>query len=118
MEPNSVFCGDFNAHDPLWSKHDRTPSNHTGKSLRSAYESNLSFNLLTPKGLDSCLNISSGKYSTLDLMFGSGKFTTVDEVNVQNSLGADHNPVLYCFNYNQTSYDNKSPLTWNLKQIN
>ena len=51
LEPNSVFCGDFNAHDPLWSKHDRTPSNHTGKSLRSAYESNLSFNLLTPKVL-------------------------------------------------------------------
>ena len=115
--PNSIICGDLNAHDALWSSHNRTPSNYSGKSLRSAYQSNLLFNLLTPKALKTHQNPTTGLYSTIDLMFGSGNFTSVDDVVVHDPLGTDHNPVMYCFNYIYNSPRNQSPATWNFGKI-
>ena len=118
LDPNTIICGDFNAHDSLWSNHERIPPNYSGKMLRSAYDSNLSYNLLTPKALETHLNLTTGLYSTIDLMFGSGIFTSVDEVVVQNPLGTDHNPVMYCFNCNNDVTFNNAPSSWNLNKIN
>ena len=55
---NSIICGDFNAHDSLWSGNSRVSSNFSGKSLSDAYISNPLFNLLTPPALKTHFNLS------------------------------------------------------------
>ena len=88
---NSIIAGDFNAHHPIWS--DRLSfSNFSGRSLADTLNSNLLFNLLTPVGTQTYFNKNSLLlHSTIDLVFGSGKFSTTDYVHLENVIGtSDH----------------------------
>ena len=115
---NSIFCGDFNAHDPLWTNRiGRHNSNFSGTSLMSSYISSLGFNLLTTPGLKTCMSASTGLYSTIDLMFGSGLFNIADEVVAHSSIGSDHIPIFYCFEVNPSLILSKSPHSWKLGGI-
>ena len=103
----------------MWSSFNFIPSGsskNTGTNLRSVYDDNIFFNILTPKGLPT---YSKNNFnSTLDLTFGSGIFNDIIDVNPQLSLGSDHFPILYSFNFNSSSPLKVYPLTWNLNKIN
>ena len=75
---NSIFTGDFNSHHFLWS--DRNSySNYSGRSLAETINSNLHFNLLFPPGTPIYFSPFISNYtSTIHLVFGSGKFSTLD----------------------------------------
>ena len=101
---NGLICGDFNAHNSLWSNYNYSssgPSKNTGISLRSTYEENTIFNILTPKGL--ITYTKNNINTTLDLAFGSGIFNDVLDVTTHLSLGSDHLPITYSFNLNSSS---------------
>ena len=74
-------------------------SNFSGRSLADTLNSNLLFNLLTPVGTPTYFNKNSFIFhSTIDLVFGSGKFSTTDFVHSENLLGAsDPFPIFLLF---------------------
>ena len=118
---NSVICGDFNAHNLLWSQgHGRRfiNSNVTGNSLVAALNDSDGYNLLTPCGFPTHFDKLHGRNSTIDLMFGRGIFGLVDYVKHTDLIGSDHYPNIYCFSCRPDAVIASSPLSWSLGNLN
>ena len=108
---NSLITGDFNSHHSLWSEK-QSFSNFSGRSLADTVNSNLYFNLLTPPGTPTYFSPFLSNYkSTIDLVFGSGKFSSLDFIKCENPLGSsDHYPIFYCFKkFPNSSHKSSSP---------
>ena len=120
LSVNSIVCGDQNAHHPMWATalNTRSNMNSTGSNLFDALTQNTTFTLLTPPGTPTYFNKNRNIKSTIDLVFGSGIFSSCDKVHVGNLLGSDHYPVSYCFDYSPTHVDKFTPNKWNFSRLN
>ena len=115
---NSLILGDFNAHHSLWGDPTlRSLMNPTGKSLFTSYTSCHNFLLLTPTNLGTHYDIHTNRESTIDLVFGSGKFHIVDNVFKDPLMGSDHYPILYCFQFRPDTFTNISPYKWSFNKL-
>ena len=93
----TVILGDFNAHHHLWeSKAGITGSNATGRALVDCLIQDAGLILHTPRDLNTRLD-PKGEASTLDLVFGGGKFSSPATIKVGPDIGSDHLPVLADF---------------------
>ena len=119
LSQNSILCGDFNAHHPIWSSKMNSTSrlNPTGTALAEAMLSNTYFNLLTPPETPTHFNKQHNIKSTIDLAMGSGSFSVCDNVYIGELLGADHYPIIYCFKYIQSNSGKQTPLKWDMKNL-
>ena len=113
---NSIYCGDLNAHHSFWSPDNRCRGNPAGKHLFESLIENVGISLLTPKGLGTYTD-RWGNDSTLDLCFGTGTLSSVDEVIQCDPIGGDHYPVIYGFS-SVTLHTSQSVMKWYLKGVN
>ena len=106
----SIITGNFNSHHSHWSERN-SYSNFSDRSLDEAINSNFLFNLLTPPGTSAYFNSLKLNYtSTVDFVFGSGKFSTLYFMKLENPLGSsNHYPIFYCFN----KLSNSLSSSWN-----
>ena len=120
LSQNSIICGDFNAHHPIWSSTTNSSSrlNPTGSALAEAMLSNTHFCLLTPPETPTHFNKQHNIKSTIDLALGSGLYSACDNIHIGELLGADHYPIIYCFKYIQSNSSKKTPLKWDLEKLN
>ena len=120
LSQNSIVCGDFNAHHPIWSSNTNSRSrlNATGTALADVILSNAHFTLLTPPETPTHFNKHHNLKSTIDLAMGSGIFSICDKVHVGELLGTDHYPIIYCFNYVPNNTKKYTPLKWDLNKLN
>ena len=86
---NNIIC--------TWSDNFRVPFNHSGTSFYRGCEQEINFNLLTPLSLATYTHLTSGQFSTIDLLFGSGIFLSNGYIKVEHPMSSDHSPALYRF---------------------
>ena len=114
---NSILCGDFNAHNLMWTVSSSIVQSSTGNLLAAALNTHMNFSLLTARGTKTRFDVTTGKYSTIDLAFGSGIFNVVDLIYEGSMMGSDHVPIIYCFNYLPSFIEESFPLSWNLGKM-
>ena len=101
-DPNSIICGDFNAHHAMWEP-SKLPSsqNSTGHSLFHEFSSNPAVQLLTPPDMATRVDPRTGLTSTIDLFFGIGSLTKYNSIHLGPDVDSDHTPVV--LNYRASS---------------
>ena len=85
-----IFCGDFNAHHPLWSSSNKI--NHSGLALVDAISMANKFTILNPKDAPTRIDPHSGRTSNLDLFIGTESYS-VFKFSMCPDLGSDHLPI-------------------------
>ena len=116
---NSLIAGDFNSHHPLWAIPGRSRlSNPSGITIFDYLSASYSLSLLTPTGLPTYFHNTSGKYSTLDLTFGSGHFAYVSSISTGPGIGGNHFPVIHKFDFKPSSQLTTGRPKWQLKEMN
>jgi len=115
--PNTVFqktivAGDFNGHSPRWGYQD---SNNTGRALEEINEtSNLTI-LQNEESTPTLLFKVNKKTYRPDLTLASSDLLNRYTVDVLDSIGSDHRPILTCINAKKKKKF-KRRTKWNFKR--
>lgn len=91
-----IIAGDFNGHSPQWMQNNS--SNRVGREISGLLTSTTNVILLTPPGLQTRIDPSTHRTSTLDLAIVTGRLAERAAVTKGPYLGSDHMPILFHLN--------------------
>lgn len=104
-----IIGGDFNAHHSYWESN--AVLNRGGNEIWNTLCEVDNALLVTPRDLGTRIDPSSGKTSTIDLLFASPTIAFDLKVSLGPNIGSDHRPVRSTFNEPAIPHYNR-PTRW------